>query len=566
MASLILILPLFSALLGYVFRLKIAVCFFMFLLSFFSFYLFIENKEEIITILKFLPMVNYSLRLDKLSLTLTFMVSFISATTSFYTLGYIKDTERQIRLLRLNALFTCFIIYFICSDNLFSLCTGYGMATVSGFFILSFYDMKTTLGNVAAKVMSFNFIGYAILLVITALLYNRTGSYNFSVILNELYTENSKSLTYLLAFCAFIMSAIYGFHNWLIKANKTSGISLIFLYSGIFVSLGLFLFGRFYLIFENNPKITDFIILYCSISSIILSFYATTQSDLKKIALLSVCSQISLIFIIFLNGNLSIFTYAIMYHGFFKTLLFMAFGTIICIASNEYNLFKLGGLFKLTKITFFISLIACIFTVSFPMIISQIDFIGDLIFVKTTLTINSFLTAFYLTKVLLLVFFTEFKGEETVYARIKEANPILLISLLLMLIASVITGVFFLKYINFNYNCLYQIMAILAGGIISYHHNLKIVLKDVKNDTITDETKVNAIHRLLANWLFYKPSYFCYNIIEELLLSNLFKKITCFSLYSFKKIKEAKESDLFIYNLWIIIGVVICILYTLGRG
>ena len=57
----------------------------------------------------------------------------------------IPNHVHQNRFLRIISMFTAFITYFICSNNLLAMCTGYGMATVSAFFMLSFYDEKDSI-------------------------------------------------------------------------------------------------------------------------------------------------------------------------------------------------------------------------------------------------------------------------------------------------------------------------------------------------------------------------------------------------------------------------------------
>ncbi|OPZ77585.1 MAG: NADH-quinone oxidoreductase subunit L [Alphaproteobacteria bacterium ADurb.Bin438] len=559
MANLLIILPLFSALIGFVSNLRKVMSFIM-LCSCFVCIVLLYNIDDgyiVINLGKFLNDINYTLKLDEMNLKLSFMVSTVAFLCSLYTIGYVKSEDNQNKLLRLNSIFAFFMIYFICSDNLFNSCISYGMTVVTAFFIISFYDFRTSVNNLAAKVTSFNFIGYIILLVVTAILSNKINSFDFVAIINGLKKDANENIKYIIILCGFIMSGVFGFHNVVVKANKASQASINFLYGSTFIACGLILCSKFHEILKISHTLSTLMMFYCAISSLILAFYACTQFDLKKIVLYSSCSQISLIFLTLPSNNLDFFSTALIYHSFLKLLLFMCIGAIISIMSNERNIFNLGGIFKLAKLSFLITFVAGILTLSFPLIISNIQHLNDFKFLQILLYANTFFTSFYITRLIILVFFKNFRGDETIFAHAKEANGIIISSCIITMAFSLYYIFDVLKFVTLN-NISYHLLSFVLGFIFSFKRNY-INTPTPKSEEIINEGKLNATLRFIASLLIYRPAVFCFEIIENKIIFNSAKYVTSLSLSVSNKIKKAKESNIFIYNFWIIISTLIII-------
>ena len=525
----------------------------------------VSDAVIIVDMGKFLPDIKYTLRLDRISMPLTVMITSISAMASLYIFGYNQNHVHQNRFLRIISLFTAFITYFICSNNLLAMCTGYGMATISAFFMLSFYDEKDSISNNAVQVTSMNFAALAILLVLSAVIFNYTGSYDFNAILAKTELGRNGSLPYIIAIAAFIMSGTFGLHSMILSAHKTSQTVLIVLYSAVFISSGLFLFSRFHRIFLNNQNITDFILLYCSLSSILLAFEAILQTDIKKTEILSVCSQISLCFLACTHDQPAMIVRIIVYHGLAATAAMLAIGAIITVTSNEKDLLQMGGIGRLTKKTFVLSLAAFLFVLMLPAVISQIPSIKNTGFMRLTITVNSFLSAFCLAKIIMLVFLKKFRGDDNIFARITEANPVILLT---TTAAVIMAGFSFMKItdmITFDHTLLYQAAAATTGVYFSYRFNYRHI-PSRKYEKVIDENKFSAIRRLIKNSLFFKPAAFCYKTIDNGIISGTNKIITSAALNAAHKLKKAKESNIFVYNAWIVISLTAVIIYALIRG
>lgn len=296
-----------------------------------------------------------------------------------------------------------------------------------------------------------------------------------------------------------------------------------------------------------------------------LSFEAILQTDIKKTEILAICSQISLCFLVCAYNQPSMFVKVIVYHGLAATAAMLAIGAIITITSNEKDMLQMGGLWRLTKKTFGLTLTSFLFIMLLPVIISQIPLIKNTSFMQLTITVNSFLSAFCLSKIIMLVFLKEFRGDDNIFARITEANATTVSATAVAIILTVISFSKIAEHLAIDYTILYQAAAIAAGICLSYRFNYRHV-PSRKYEKVIDENKFSAVVRLTKNTLFFKPAAFCYKTVDNGIVSGANKIITSAALNAAHKLKKAKESNIFIYNAWIVISLAAVLVYAVIRG
>jgi NADH-quinone oxidoreductase subunit L len=124
-------------------------------------------------------------------------------------------------------------------------------------------------------------------------------------------------------------------------------------------------------------------------------------------------------------------------HAFFKALLFLGAGSIIVMLHHEQNIWKMGGLFRklpVTFVTFTVGSLALIGCPPFSGFFSK-DAILAIAYERNTAIfivglITAFLTAFYVVRLLVIVFFGDTRSE---VARESKESPLVMTGPLIVL-------------------------------------------------------------------------------------------------------------------------------------
>jgi len=183
---------------------------------------------------------------------------------------------------------------------------------------------------------------------------------------------------------------------------------------------------------------------------------------------------------------------------------------------------------------------------------------------QLAITVNSFLSAFCLSKIIMLVFLKNFRGDDNIFARITEANTVTILSMVITIILIAVSLKKTAELITIDNTIFYQIAAIATGIYLSYRFNYKHI-PSRKYEKVINENKYTAVMRLLKNAVFFKPAAFCYKTIDEGIISSTNKIITSTALNAARMLKKAKESNIFIYNAWIFISLAAVLIYTIVK-
>jgi NADH-quinone oxidoreductase subunit L len=134
-------------------------------------------------------------------------------------------------------------------------------------------------------------------------------------------------------------------------------------------------------------------------------------------------------------------------HAFFKALLFLGAGSVIHAMSNEQDMRRMGGLRKALPITFLTMLIGCLAISGIPPfagffskdeILSHVYEHSKVMWAIGLFT--SFLTAFYMFRLLFLTFFGEFRGTEEQRHHLHESPASMTLPLIVLAILSAVGG------------------------------------------------------------------------------------------------------------------------------
>ena len=185
------------------------------------------------------------------------------------------------------------------------------------------------------------------------------------------------------------------------------------IHAATMVTAGVYMVARFAFLYNEIPQVGEFIAIIGAATALFAALIATYQDDIKKILAYSTMSQLGYMFMAVGLGAYSSGIFHVFTHAFFKALLFMGAGAVIIALHHEQNIFKMGGLrkhLKLVYITMFVATLAISGIPPFAGFFSKdailaAAFASEHYMIWGVGTLTALLTAFYMFRMLFIVFF-----------------------------------------------------------------------------------------------------------------------------------------------------------------
>jgi NADH-quinone oxidoreductase subunit L len=250
-----------------------------------------------------------------------------------------------------------------------------------------------------------------------------TGSVVFSEIAPRLSTLTGQpaflTIAALLVFCGAVgKSAQFPLHVWLPDAMEGPTPISALIHAATMVAAGVYMLVRVAFIIQASPTALLVIAWIGTITAVLTALIATQQNDIKRILAYSTLSQLGyMVMAVGLASNEAAF-FHLFTHAFFKALLFLAAGSVIIMLHHEQNIWKMGGLSRklpITFVTFVVGALALIGCPPFSGFFSK-DAILALAYERNMPIFavglfTALLTAFYVVRLLVIVFFGKPRSE-----------------------------------------------------------------------------------------------------------------------------------------------------------
>ena len=249
----------------------------------------------------------------------------------------------------------------------------------------------------------------------------------------------------LLIFCGAVgKSAQFPLHVWLPDAMEGPTPISALIHAATMVAAGVYMLVRVGFIIQASPNALLVIAWIGTITALLAALIATQQNDIKRILAYSTLSQLGymVMAIGLASNNAAIFH--LFTHAFFKALLFLAAGSVIVALHHEQNIWAMGGLrrnLRITFVTFLIGALALMGCPPFSGFFSK-DAILALAWEQNISIFilglgTAFLTAFYTTRLLVIVFFGQPRSQA---ARVSKESPLVMTGPLIVLAIFVVFG------------------------------------------------------------------------------------------------------------------------------
>jgi len=388
-----------------------------------------EERAHVETLFSWVPVdslqVDLAFLADPLSITMCLFVTGISALIHLYAVGYMHGDPRFSKFFLYLNLFVLSMLLLVLGENLLVTFLGWEGVGTCSYFLISFWHERDSAATAGKKAFITNRVGdwgfmIAMFLGFQAVGTISYGGLNAAAESGALAESTATGIALLLFVGAVGKSAQLPLYFWLPDAMEGPTPVSALIHAATMVTAGVFLLTRVNPLLEHAA---DWAPTLIAIVGLATAFFAATiavaQNDIKRVLAYSTVSQLGYMFLAVGSGAYVAAIFHMVTHAFFKALLFLGSGSVIHGMHGEQDMRRMGALrvlMPVTAITFIIGWLAIAGVPPFAGFWSK-DEILLFAFAKSPVLyviglITSLLTAYYMTRQVIMVFFGEARWKD----------------------------------------------------------------------------------------------------------------------------------------------------------
>ena len=365
--------------------------------------------------------------IDGLTAVMVVVVTSISLCVHIYSLGYMKGDVRFTWFYTVLSLFTSAMLVVVLANNLFQLLVGWEVMGVCSYLLIGHWWEDHVNSSSAIKAFITTRVGDVPFMFGIFVLISITGFTTSNIpAISDVVSHGGASVALVSAAALLLFggtigkSAQFPLHVWLPDAMAGPTPVSALIHAATMVAAGVYLVGRLFFVFTDaDPVVLQIVGVVGGITMLGAALMAFVQDDIKRVLAYSTISQLA-----YMVAGMSMGPagrtgafFHLFTHAFFKALLFLGSGVVIH-AVHTNNMSEMGGLRSRMPITFWTFLIGSLALAGVPplagfwskdeLLVVANEGGHDVMFVVLLLT--ALLTAFYMTRAVLMTFFGEFRG------------------------------------------------------------------------------------------------------------------------------------------------------------
>ena len=408
--------------------------------------------------------VDFGLQLDQLSMCFVLLITGVGSLIHVYSIGYMGDDPERRRFFAYMNLFLAAMLLLVLADNYLGLYVGWEGVGLASYLLIGFWYYKPSAATAAKKAFVVNRVGDVGLAIAMMVMFTYIGSISFADVFTaapELGEGTLTAIGLLLLLAACGKSAQVPLQSWLGDAMEGPTPVSALIHAATMVTAGVYLIVRSGPVFNLAPTAQLGVVIVGAVTLLFGAIVGCAKDDIKKALAASTMSQIGYMVLAAGLGPAG-YAFAIMHlltHGFFKAGLFLGAGSVMHAMNDEVNMRRYGGLrtvLPITYVTFGLGYLAIIGVPPLAGFFSKDAIIeaalGDGgpkgIILGGAALLGAGITAFYMTRVMLMTFFGEKRwapsgasaatGQEPVHPH--EAPAVMTWPMILLAIGSVASG------------------------------------------------------------------------------------------------------------------------------
>jgi NADH-quinone oxidoreductase subunit L len=429
--------------------------------------------------------VHWAFQVDTLSVIMMLVVSGVGTLIHIYAVGYMhedvrhnEDPGRFRRFFVYMNLFIAAMMVLVSSDNYLMLFVGWEGVGLCSYLLIGFWFEKGEkgIGNALAAKKAFitNRVGDFGFILAALTMFGVFRTFNFQLIYQEAPEVAQLFPLAILMITVFMLLGVTGksaqlpLYVWLPDAMAGPTPVSALIHAATMVTAGVYLIARSAPLYVLVPSAQHLVAWVGAITALFAATIAVAQFDIKKVLAYSTISQLGFMVAAVGMGAFTAGMFHLVTHAFFKALLFLAAGSVILGMEKGHHhvehdpvlkkklkgdahhfdpqdMRNMGGVRTHMKTTFWVYLIGAMALAGIPPLAgfwSKDEILAEanvyIPGVYVLLTLAAFLTAFYMGRQILMVFFGKPRTAPAEHA--SENPPVITVPLIILAALSALGG------------------------------------------------------------------------------------------------------------------------------
>jgi NADH-quinone oxidoreductase subunit L len=397
--------------------------------------------------------VNFSLLLDPLSILFVLLITGVGSLIHIYSIGYMEHDPRRRRFFGYLNLFVAAMLLLVLAADYLVVFVGWEGVGLASYLLIGFWQHKNSAAVAAKKAFVVNRVGDIGLSLAVMSMWVLFGSSAFATVFggaDKLSSTWATLLGLMLLLAACGKSAQVPLQSWLLDAMEGPTPVSALIHAATMVTAGVYLVVRSGVIYDQSHAASTAVVVVGTVTALFGAIIGCAKDDIKKALAGSTMSQIGYMMLAAGLGPAG-YVFAIFHlltHGFFKANMFLGAGSVMHGMNDDVNMRHYGALrtpMKITFVTFAFGYLAILGIPPWAGFFSK-DKIIEAAFADNTIVglcalLGAGITAFYMTRVMLMTFFGEKRWEEGVHPH--ESPKIMTWPLIILAALSLVGGVLY---------------------------------------------------------------------------------------------------------------------------
>ncbi|MCV7298558.1 NADH-quinone oxidoreductase subunit L [Mycobacterium barrassiae] len=420
-----------------------------------------EHRTVTETLFSWVPVaglqVDFGLQLDQLSMCFVLLITGVGSLIHIYSVGYMAHDPGRRRFFAYLNLFLAAMLLLVLADNYLGLYVGWEGVGLASYLLIGFWQHKPSAATAAKKAFVVNRVGDMGLAIALMVMFAYFGTISYAGVFAAAPRATDGVLTaigLLLLLAACGKSAQVPLQSWLGDAMEGPTPVSALIHAATMVTAGVYLIVRSGPVFDLAPNAQLGVVIVGAVTLLFGAIIGCAKDDIKKALAASTMSQIGYMVLAAGLGPAG-YAFAIMHlltHGFFKAGLFLGAGSVMHGMNDEVNMRRYGGLRKALPITFATFGLGYLAIIGVPPLAGFFSKDGIIeaalgaggvkgYILGGAAILGAGITAFYMTRVMLMTFFGEKRWAPDAHPH--ESPAVMTWPMILLAIGSVGSGAAF---------------------------------------------------------------------------------------------------------------------------
>ena len=325
--------------------------------------------------------ISWAFQLDQLSMIMVLVITGVGTLIHIFSIGYMRDDPGYPRYFAYLNLFVAFMLVLVLGASYPVLFVGWEGVGLCSYLLIGFWFSEKANADAGKKAFIVNRIGDFGFLIAMFLLFANLQTLDFTALAVAAPTLGVDSAL-VTTICLFFFlgcagkSAQLPLYVWLPDAMAGPTPVSALIHAATMVTAGVYLIARSGFLFAMSPTACITVAFVGTLTALFAATIGLKQWDIKKVLAYSTISQLGYMFMGVGAGAYAAGMFHLVTHAFFKALLFLGSGSVIFAMHRAYHhtgshedaqdMRNMGGLRKYMPVTFVLMWIATLAIAGIP--------------------------------------------------------------------------------------------------------------------------------------------------------------------------------------------------------